>query len=587
VEYKKVEILDNVVNLSFDSNVTKNEGQYFEVELFPTYLEYLAHSYKYESLKSIVDENVNHIFELELNRNQNDDIHEKSNGILAYGEVQSGKTMNMIAMLYKAIDLGYNMIFISTGNITKLHYQTLNRFKKDVDDFFSFLSNSNGDEYIDFPNREYILSRMNNGIVNPIRFRDVNELNYDDMYKVANEPYFNVFLVLKEQNNYENILTLSEKVTTKPNRKKILFIDDEADWGFEKVNGRDNSLYNKVTSIKNNFVAKNYLFKYVAFTATPYGIMDNINNQLITEDYNYLLKAKAYDSNLLEDEEFILNNQPFYCGMDVFHSKKGMKILDFNTEKLVTRASINDDLESEMNLIKDGMILFLVNSFYYRKNNSLSLKEQNKYTQGLFFNGIEVNSHIKVRNELTKWLDKLNGKFEQINYNDTFKPDFLEFFEIKSECVKDIIINRNLDMGNIPDKNKISFENKLLIKMISGWIKENCTNGYKSIVQFSGDEINNDYLDGVNPIEGFKMALVIGGNKISRGVTFDNLVVEIITAKSEKADTTLQRARWFGYREINLLKNMNIIMEDAVYKSFIESVECDKKYRESIKNEMK
>jgi hypothetical protein len=39
------------------------------------------------------------------------------------------------------------------------------------------------------------------------------------------------------------------------------------------------------------------------------------------------------------------------------------------------------------------------------------------------------------------------------------------------------------------------------------------------------------------------MALVIGGNKISRGVTFDNLVVEIITAKSEKADTTLQRAR--------------------------------------------
>jgi hypothetical protein len=586
--YKKVEILDNVISSPSNQEGFARGKQYLGIELFPTYLEYLASQFKYDMLKNIIDDNVNQIFELEIKNDQKNELDKSKNGILAYGEVQSGKTMNMISMLYKAIDLGYNMVFISTGSITKLHEQTVERFKKDEGDFFEFLNDRAKDKYFNFPNREYIFSKIPGSIDSPIRFHDImDNFTHDDMRKTPKTPYLDVFFILKEQNYYDHVIELSENAArSDDNRKRILFIDDEADWGFEESSSKEKKLYNKIVTIRDNFLAKKYLFKYVAFTATPYNIIDNFNNELITEEYKYLLKAKTYEPDFLADDDFIMQNQPFYCGMDVFHSQNGMKIIDFDTSDLVTRTPTNDDQASEVQLIKSGIILFLINSFYYRKSNAQKIKSAKNYTQGLFFNGVGIEGHKMLRTELRKYLTLLKNKFDNIDALEDKDISFFDFFEINSECIIDIINKKNNAMSEFADKSKIHISNKLLINMIKKWVENNCLNDFKSIVQFSGDEINNDYLDEVEPIDGFKMVVVIGGNKISRGVTFDNLVTEIITAKSEKAGTTLQRARWFGYREINLLKNMNIIMDTEVYNSFIESVEHDKKYRECIKNEM-
>lgn len=53
-------------------------------------------------------------------------------------------------------------------------------------------------------------------------------------------------------------------------------------------------------------------------------------------------------------------------------------------------------------------------------------------------------------------------------------------------------------------------------------------------------------------------SIIIGGHKISRGYTFENLITTVMInePKAEHAaDTLMQRARWFGYRTANSMNN--------------------------------
>ena len=79
---------------------------------------------------------------------------------------------------------------------------------------------------------------------------------------------------------------------------------------------------------------------------------------------------------------------------------------------------------------------------------------------------------------------------------------------------------------------------------------------------FHGDEyldvkeINDeseDVLDYSKNEEGGLRAIVIGGNRLSRGLTLEGLIVSyfIREVKQTKHDTLLQMARWFGYRGQN------------------------------------
>lgn len=63
--------------------------------------------------------------------------------------------------------------------------------------------------------------------------------------------------------------------------------------------------------------------------------------------------------------------------------------------------------------------------------------------------------------------------------------------------------------------------------------------------------------------------VIIGGNNLSRGVTFENIDLEFIEAKKGiNAGTLLQRARWCGYR--NNLDNMKIFGNSYAIRGFKE-----------------
>lgn len=44
-------------------------------------------------------------------------------------------------------------------------------------------------------------------------------------------------------------------------------------------------------------------------------------------------------------------------------------------------------------------------------------------------------------------------------------------------------------------------------------------------------------------------AVVVGGNRLSRGLTLEGLLVSFYVRRTEYFDTLMQMGRWFGYRE--------------------------------------
>ncbi|MEG1009831.1 MAG: Z1 domain-containing protein [Clostridia bacterium] len=73
----------------------------------------------------------------------------------------------------------------------------------------------------------------------------------------------------------------------------------------------------------------------------------------------------------------------------------------------------------------------------------------------------------------------------------------------------------------------------------------------------------------------FNHEIIIGGVMLSRGVTFENLITELIVNDVETVyvDTLLQRCRWFGYRN-KISKYMKIILPTRVH----DALKIAKKY---------
>ena len=69
--------------------------------------------------------------------------------------------------------------------------------------------------------------------------------------------------------------------------------------------------------------------------------------------------------------------------------------------------------------------------------------------------------------------------------------------------------------------------------------------------------------------------IYVGGIKVSRGFSFENLITELILNSPKSiisVDTLLQRCRWFGTRRKPLLDKMKIFMNQRIYDALEESI---------------
>ena len=219
---------------------------------------------------------------------------------LVVGNVQSGKTANMAALMAMAADWGWNMFIVLSGTIDNLRIQTQNRLFNDL--------NQQGALWwrpLQHLSKTIDISQR------------AQSLHFDETSK---ERYFTV--CLKNSSRLKKLIQWAQADKNKQKQMKILVIDDEADQAGintkkidqderNKINGLICALVNGQNENGEDIDSTYRAMNYIGYTATPYA---NILNEAGRES----LYPRNFITTLAVSKEYFGPQQIFgYSGDSV------------------------------------------------------------------------------------------------------------------------------------------------------------------------------------------------------------------------------------------------------------------------------
>lgn len=465
---------------------------------------------------------------------------------LVIGNVQSGKTANMAALMAMAADNGWNLFIILSGTIDNLRKQTETRLFSDLNDNGNLSWNvlkrlSSKSEPDDLPQSLHFKS---GSIYNPYR-------------------YFTVCL-----KNSTRLKDLIQWLQFDPNTKKhmkILVIDDEADQAGintadiseaerTKINQLICNLVNGKNEKSQEVEVQYQAMNYVGYTATPYA------NVLNEAGYGSLY-PKDFISTLAVSKEYFGPQQIFginsfnvnYEGLDIIREIGGDALAQIqDIHRGFTLRGVPQELEDSLCWFLCGVAC--LRYWHYDKPTSMLI-----HTSQI------TNSHEFIANVIKSWFKKKNTEIiqkcrtiwerETARFTlDDFKKQYYDyknlsnikdyplFEQIKGELEK--ILNH--DVTNIPlerESEKLKYHEGIHLCIDNcnknGVIKgENDTSMIVRLVYPPKNQMPS-------PAPAF---IVVGGSTLSRGLTIEGLISTFFLRATKQADSLMQMGRWFGYR---------------------------------------
>lgn len=497
-----------------------------------TYKKVLENKNFEESTIRMIESSSTHI----LNKLSDNTINDGPVKGLVIGNVQSGKTANMAALMAMAADNGFNMFIILSGTIENLRRQTQERLRDDLGAAINVNWN--------------LLDNVNTSRTYPYPLRSI-QVNED-----SKNRYFMV--CLKNPKRLSNLISWLADDLSKREKLKILLIDDEADQAgvntadlSEEDRTRINDLLVKIVTGKTEDgkeVEKKYkAMNYIGYTATPYANVLNEKpgaNSLFPSDFVACLEA----SNSYFGPQHIFGLQEL--DMD------GMNIInEIGTKDIEQLANIysNDDVQLPETLI-DAICWFYCTFAIMR------YKKRNKPVSMLIHTSSKQNDHHALYKAIYKWyneinyydfkkrckevyinqtnqftLNKFNEAYPKYSYEIEDYPDFSHFEEELS-----FIFSSNIEQIKLADKDGHLEFSKGVHLCIDNCAHNRIENDNEILRLFYPNEHNKvDYTTGF---------IVIGGTTLSRGLTIEGLTCSYFLRTVKTADTLMQMGRWFGYR---------------------------------------
>jgi hypothetical protein len=474
---------------------------------------------------------------------------------MVVGQVQSGKTSNYTGLICKAVDAGYKLIIILAGQHKSLRSQTQLRLDEEFLGFDTQLNRVFNQENL----------RIGVGRLTGEEFLTVHSLtsnadNGDFNKKVAiqvgvvpggGDP---VLLVVKKNKSVlSNLLNWAVSVRGEKDvetGKKIvrgiplLVIDDEADNASINTNpipvdenGKMLEDYD-VTAINGMIRQLLDSFEktaYVGYTATPFanifiypqGETDRHGRDLFPESFiinlpapsNYIGPAKVFGIDKDED-----------AGIE---SKEGLPIIrpvdDFET--FIPDDHRKDHIPPRLpDSLKRAMKAFILSCAArmgrgHEKNHNSMLVHVTRYTDVQKKVAELVNEELTFLKRRLEYGDGNSSEPLMAELESLWQEDYLETTRKVKEQIPDPLIN-DIDWIDVK-QNLYRAADKIQLKIINGTARDIL-----------------DYRDHHNGLS----VIVIGGDKLSRGLTLEGLTVSYYLRASRMYDTLMQMGRWFGYR---------------------------------------
>ena len=510
---------------------------------------------------------------------------------LVLGSVQQGKTSNYIGLTCKAADAGYKLFIILTGMHDDLRTQTQIRF----DEGFTGYESSTLTEY-DESTKSVIGAGMFNPNLNAhtITHRrktgDVKKsmlFSYNGNAFASETEKPHIIVCKKNGSVLKNITDWIEnfpRINNDPNEKIIpeiplFIIDDEADQASvdtsrtnspKKINGQIRRIINTFTNSC-----------YIAYTATAYAnlLIDHgrqrasqtvkekqkiINEEgeketieiikeagpdlfprdfitLMPEPDNYVgfeevfpnENTEDFDTKLEESERYIRIIDDHYDeGSD---GETGWMPISAHSRKINNFIPLFEGKEEIPPSLKRAIYTFILTSAVKSLRN-LSEKHSSMMVHVTYKNAIQN----QVRDQIDNFVKILKTELHSFNEkNEHWK-------QLKLLWDNDINFKKHINNNENPNGQSLDWET--IINTIIYPDKDSVIDRLATI-QLSGTSpeiLNyNDYK------EKGSVLIVVGGTKLSRGLTLSGLCVSYFARYSAQklADTVTQMARWFGYRD--------------------------------------
>ena len=318
--------------------------------------------------------------------------------------------------------------------------------------------------------------------------------------------------VLFSKKNSRDLNKLKDKLI---NKNPFVIIDDEADYA------TPNAKINREERTKINELIKGFLGEdgiYIGVTATPARL--DLNNTFNND----------------KDEWVCFEPHPLYKGHKVFFpiQKKSMELLTKGTGnfKLELIPEENDDPR----FLRKALFSFLINVAHLNLNRSDDIPDEENCSFLIHTSG-RKSDHEKDERTINSVFNILT----ETNNLKTKEKYYKEIYELT--------------------ESKFQGEGR----KITQYIKDN--SGKHRVVVMNSDQEKNfrNNKMATQPVTLF--TIIIGGNIVSRGVTFENLLSMFFTRGVKhkmQQDTYIQRARMFGNRE-EYLKYFELTIPEKLY----------------------
>lgn len=432
---------------------------------------------------------------------------------LLVGKVQSGKTSNLELLSALAFDNGYNLLVIYGGYDMELLKQCTDRFATTFD-------STSGDDLIDSDTPVVFTTHIVTNGANPITC-----LTPDFATDLLEEKRPIIITCLKRSDTLKSVNKLLNSLINSVSGINPFIIDDEGDQASlntKKDKENDGTpTYNAIKRMKE--ILSNPL--YLSVTATPQA-------NIFQADISALIPASVH----------LIQPGQGYDGASVYHLSENEIVKSLNGNQ--TSVTLSDTL-------RNAIYYFIVGSTI--KQITADRKKE-KLSDMIIHVDRRVSEHSNLYSCVSDELNNIKAAFE-LKDDD---PDGYNYYFRKLKNSYDLYASTCI-------KQQYSFDDIDI-------------NELATCIRKTGVILQNGIGKETKEAEKTKWhKIYIGGDLLQRGLTFSNLIVSFFTRFAKTGgnmDTTLQRARWFGYRS-KYLDLCKIFTTDSIAQDFAVLAEVE------------
>jgi hypothetical protein len=455
---------------------------------------------------------------------------------LVIGHVQSGKTANFSALIAKAADAGYKIVIVLSGLHNTLRQQTQRRLEHDLG-----RENVGGVGEAE-PRRRWVWMTGSEA------WGDFDPRGVSAALVQGNEQV--IFVVKKNKSRLQRLITWMQGQV--PDDVAVLVIDDEADQASVNTGGNrspreevdlvaqsdfdgdvltEDELDPSTINLNIRKLLRSFArCSYVAYTATPFANVLIDPSALDTEGGNDLFPSHFIISLPLPPGGNYVGAAQLF-GRDRLPgdantgAEEGLDVIefvpDYEVDMLVPpprqKAGFQPTLPPSL---KQALTDYVVASAAW-----LERSGRNEPCTMLIHTDMRRAMQNPLATEVTAELAYIRQRW--LYEADEYRPSLAERWNKRFRPVS----------AAVDLKRDVTFE------VIAPYIDRLLRDGIVVRV------LNSDWPDTIDfDAEPNLRAVLIGGNKLSRGVTIEGLLISYYVRETLYYDTLMQMGRWFGYR---------------------------------------